>query len=63
MTHLLEFEDENTGIVILGNDDAGYSIFPNMESTKGEGAFKNAYKDTGMYSLGMKSTSTTNSRR
>ena len=37
------YEDENTGIVITGNDNIGYSIFPDMESTKGEGAFKNAY--------------------
>ena len=39
----IRIEDQNTGMVILGNDSVGYSIYPNMQSTKGEGAFKNAY--------------------
>ena len=39
----IRIEDKNTGMVILGNDSTGYSIYPNMQSTKGEGAFKNAY--------------------
>tara|TARA_R100001591_G_scaffold38377_2_gene49751 strand:+ start:4605 stop:6854 length:2250 start_codon:yes stop_codon:yes gene_type:complete len=41
----IRIEDQNTGMVILGNDIAGYSIFKNMEDTKGEGAFKNAITD------------------
>ena len=39
----IRIEDKNTGMVILGNDSTGYSIYPDMQSTKGEGAFKNAY--------------------
>ena len=40
----IRIEDQNTGIVILGNDSTGYSIYPDMQSTKGEGAYKNAFK-------------------
>tara|TARA_X000001382_G_scaffold74835_2_gene52360 strand:+ start:7695 stop:9971 length:2277 start_codon:yes stop_codon:yes gene_type:complete len=36
------YQDSNTGYVITGNDDVGYSIFKNIEDTKGEGAFKKA---------------------
>ncbi len=40
----IRIEDQNTGMVILGNDSVGYSIYPDMQSTKGEGAYKNAFK-------------------
>ena len=40
----IRIEDQNSGMVILGNDSVGYSIYPDMQSTKGEGAFKNAFK-------------------
>ncbi len=48
----IRIEDENTGMVILGNDSTGYSIFPDMQSTKGEGAHKNALKT--LYDIGEK---------
>jgi len=40
----IRIEDQNSGMVILGNDSVGYSIYPDMQSTKGEGSFKNAFK-------------------
>ena len=47
----VRIEDENTGMVILGNDSTGYSIYPDIQSTKGEGAIKNAFKSGEIYSL------------
>ena len=47
----IRIEDLNSGMVILGNDSVGYSIYPDMQSTKGEGAFKNAFKSGEIYSL------------
>jgi hypothetical protein len=45
------YEDENTGMVITGNDDVGYSIFNNRADTVGEGAYKNARSSGDLFDL------------